>query len=265
VNEGSGDRIELAGRVLYLCATAEKATAPFIVRVDGKSGHASMPGIADNALVRAGRLLERLGSFAPSRRLGPETEALLAALLGEAGAPATAVERVRALSPAAAAMVEPMLAATVAPTQIAGSPRVNVIPGSCEVVCDCRLLPGQEQSEVEAELRAHLAGSDYELAWSPPNGGTRSALGTPLWDACASFVDAEEPGAELVPILLPGFTDSHYLREAFGTIAYGFLPMRAMHPQLAATLIHSADERMHVEDLELGVRFLVHAARELLG
>ena len=33
------------------------------------------------------------------------------------------------------------------------------------------------------------------------------------------------------------------MRDAFGTVAYGFFPMRAMDPQLAARLIHSADER----------------------
>ena len=64
-------------------------------------------------------------------------------------------------------------------------------------------------------------------------------------------------------MLLPGFTDSHYLREAFGTIAYGFFPMRTMDPELAARLIHSADERIAVDDLEAGVRFLRHVAATL--
>ena len=34
----------LGGAPVYLCATAEKMSAPFIVRVYGRSGHASMPG-----------------------------------------------------------------------------------------------------------------------------------------------------------------------------------------------------------------------------
>ena len=37
-----------------------------------------------------------------------------------------------------------------------------------------------------------------------------------------------------------------------------------MHPAEAALLIHSADERVPAEDLELGVRFLRQAARTLL-
>ena len=68
VNEGAGDRVELGGKVLYLCATAEKMSSPFVLRVSGRSGHASMPSIADNALVKAAPLVERLGAFAPRRR-----------------------------------------------------------------------------------------------------------------------------------------------------------------------------------------------------
>ena len=63
VNEGAGDRVELGGKVLYLCSTAEKMSSPFVLRVHGRSGHASMPAIADNALVKAAPLVERLGAL----------------------------------------------------------------------------------------------------------------------------------------------------------------------------------------------------------
>ena len=39
--------------------------------------------------------------------------------------------------------------------------------------------------------------------------------------------------------------------------------MRTMDAETAARLIHSADERVPVDDLELGVRFLRHAARSV--
>ena len=78
-----------------------------------------------------------------------------------------------------------------------------------------------------------------------------------------SFVAEEDPGAVLAPVVVPGFTDSHFMREAFGTACYGFFPMRTMVSELAARLIHSADERIPVEDLELGTRFLLHVVRTL--
>jgi acetylornithine deacetylase/succinyl-diaminopimelate desuccinylase-like protein len=66
-------------------------------------------------------------------------------------------------------------------------------------------------------------------------------------------------------VCVAGVTDSHWFREAFGTVAYGFFPSRVMDPEVAARLIHSADERVPVEDLELGVEWMRFAAQSLLG
>jgi acetylornithine deacetylase/succinyl-diaminopimelate desuccinylase-like protein len=256
VNEGAGDRVELGGRVLYLCASAEKRSAPFVLHVHGRSGHASMPAIADNALVRASRLIARLGEFAPEPRLLPETEGFLAAIADRVPAPADALAVARGIDPVAAELVEPLLGLTVSPTMIAASEKRNVIPGRCEVTVDCRLLPGQTEAEAESVLREWLGVDSYELEWRDAQGGTRSELRTPLWSAIERFVAQLEPGARLAPICVAGFTDSHWLREAFGTVAYGFFPMRKMSAEVAARLIHSADERIPVEDVELGVEFL---------
>jgi acetylornithine deacetylase/succinyl-diaminopimelate desuccinylase-like protein len=262
INEGGGDRVEVNGRTVYLCSTAEKMSSPFFLHVHGRSGHASMPGIADNALVKAAPLIEKLGAMRPRPRLLPETEAFFRAL-GGAPDPDELPDRLAALEPSIRAMVEPMLSLTVSPTIIDASHRRNVIPGRCEIDCDCRLLPGQTQAEAELELRECLGDGDYELEWIEAVGGTSSPLDTPLWDAIESFVRAEDEGAILSPVVVPGFTDSHFMREAFGTISYGFFPMRAMDSEVAARLIHSADERIAVEDLELGTLFLLHAVRTL--
>ena len=136
---------------------------------------------------------------------------------------------------------------------------------ACEVVVDCRLLPGQTQAEVEPLLREVLGDGDYDFEWIEGRGGTRSPLQTPLWDAVAGFVAEADPEAAVVPICVAGFTDSHWLRESFGTVVYGFFPMRTMDARLASRLIHSADERAHVEDLELGVECFRHVARAVCG
>jgi len=263
INEGAGDRLELGGDAFYLCSTAEKMSAPFRIRVRGRSGHASMPGIADNALVKAARLIERLVAYRPEPQLQQEVEAFLRAVLGEVPTPGSVVERARAVHPIAAELVEPLLAMTLSPTMISASQKRNVIPALCEVTVDCRLLPGQHPQHVEPLLRAVLGGDvEYELEWIEAQGGTRSPLDTPLWDAVDSFVALSEPGARAVPICSAGFTDSHWLREAFGTVAYGFFPARSMPAEVAAQLIHSADERVPVDDLELGLdwlRYVAHA------
>jgi acetylornithine deacetylase/succinyl-diaminopimelate desuccinylase-like protein len=261
VNEGAGDRVELGGKVLYLCSTAEKMSAPFLLRVHGRSGHASMPSIADNALVKAAPLIKRLGEFAVEPQLIPEVEGLLAAMLGSVPAPAAALAAARRCSPLAGELVEPLLGPTVSPTKAHASDERNVIPAVCEVTLDVRLLPGQTPAAAEAAFRAWLGPGDYELVNIEAQGGTRSAIGGALWDAVESFVEVEEPGASAAPICVAGFTDSHWLREAFDTVAYGFFPARALDFETAARLIHSADERVPVADLDLGVRFMRHAAQ----
>jgi acetylornithine deacetylase/succinyl-diaminopimelate desuccinylase-like protein len=255
LNEGGGDRLELGGRPFWVCATAEKMSAPFVLRVRGRSGHASMPGIADNALVKAATLIQRIAAYAPER----ETQQEVAAFLRIVGSDFDGLE------PTAKEMIEPLLSTTLSPTMITASQKRNVIPALCEITVDCRLLPETRPADAEPQIRAMLGDDiEYELEFTEAHGGTRSALDTPLWRAVESFVDQTDPGAHAVPICTAGFTDSHWLRDAFGATAYGFFPAR-MAPELMASLIHSANERVPVDDLELGVSWLRHAARELLS
>jgi len=268
INEGGGDRVELEdGRPVYLPTVAEKMSAPFRLRVRGRSGHASMPGIADNPLVGAAKLIERISAYRPEPQMGPEVEAFLSVLLGEVPPAQEAVERLAPLSPVGAAVVQALLAPTFSPTMIAGSPKRNVIPGAIELEVDCRLLPGQHPEHVEPMIRAVLGGDvDYELEWIEARGGTRSSMDTPLWRALEEWVAEVEPGARAAPLACAGFTDSHWLREAFGTVAYGFFPSTGELPaEVSAGLVHSADERIPVADLELGVDWLRYAARTVLG
>ncbi len=263
INEGAGDRLELGGRVFYTCAAAEKISSPFRLLVRGRSGHAALPGIADNALVKAARLIERVAAYSEEPQLGPETEGFLAALTGSVPSAGDALETARAVDSAAAEILEPLLAVTLAPTRISASDKRNVIPGLCDVTVDCRLLPGDSPERIDAALRDWLVSDDYELVWRGPQGGTRSLLDTPLWSAIETFVERAEPGAVVAPLVVAGFTDSHWLRESFGAVVYGFFPQKEMSAELAARLVHSADERIEVADLELGIDFLRHAAQAI--
>jgi acetylornithine deacetylase/succinyl-diaminopimelate desuccinylase-like protein len=256
VNEGGGERYEFGDRVrvLYVCAVGEKATAPFHVRLHGRAGHASDPHSADNALLRAPPVLEALGRLGFAPTLIPEVEAFLQETLGEVPPVEEALARARAVDPLAAQLIAPLLSATLSPTMIEASRKRNVIPGSCTITVDCRLLPGQPREEVEALVRAGVPG-DWELEWIENEcvGGTRSPIETPLWRALEAWVGDTEPGARLAPIACGGFTDSHYVRSGLGTTAYGFFPIKAMAPELVARLVHGADERIAVDDLELAV------------
>jgi acetylornithine deacetylase/succinyl-diaminopimelate desuccinylase-like protein len=118
----------------------------------------------------------------------------------------------------------------------------------------------------DAQRRTRGGDVDYDLEWIEARGGTRSPLDTPLWKALEEWVAEVEPAAAVAPLACVGFTDSHWLRDAFGTVAYGFFPSTGeLPPEVAASLVHSADERIPVADLEYGVSWLRYAAHAVLG
>ena len=161
----------------------------------------------------------------------------------------------------------PRLGITIAPTRLGASDALNVMPGRASVDCDCRLLPGMGHAELRGASCAAALGDDipYELEWlDEVTGGTISPVDTPLTAACQGFFDRHDPGAVLLPEISTGFTDSHYMREAFGTIAYGFWPTALdAHGGRTSAGFHNADERLHVDDLAYAVRFHLEVAREI--
>ena len=267
LNEGASERLTLAdGRTVVTVNVGEKATLPALVTALGRAAHASTPLAGANAVPRLATLIDRLAAYRPQRRVLPETRVLLEALVGDVGDDLDdAIDRAQGLHPAFAELVAPLFATTIAPTRLRGSDARNVMPARASVECDCRVLPGTTEAELEDELAAAL-GTDvpYEIEFlEPPNGGSISSIDTPLFDLCRRWVDANDPGAILLPTLCTGFTDSHFMRAAFGTVAYGFWPMRHTPYEVAAAGIHSVDERVHVDDLGYATRFHVEACREI--
>jgi acetylornithine deacetylase/succinyl-diaminopimelate desuccinylase-like protein len=267
LNEGASERLTLAdGRTVVTINVGEKATLPALVTALGHAAHASTPEAGANAVPRLAALISRLAAHRAPRRVLPETRALLEALVGPFdGDLDAAIARARTLHPAFGELVGPLFQTTIAPTRLRGSTARNVMPARASVECDCRVLPGTAEADLEAELRAAL-GEDlaYDLEFlEPPIGGSVSPIDTPLFEVCRRFVAENDPGAVLLPTLCTGFTDSHFMREAFGSVAYGFWPMRHTPYEVAAAGIHSTDERIHADDLGYATRFHVEACRAI--
>ena len=96
--------------------------------------------------------------------------------------------------------------------------------------------------------------------------GNRSPISSPLMDALAAWIEANDPGAKTVPTILPGFTDSRHFRAAFPEcVAYGFFPQRNQSLLQTQALIHAPDERIDMLDLAWAAEFYRELAVELLG
>ena len=89
-------------------------------------------------------------------------------------------------------------------------------------------------------------------------------MDTHLWEVCAQYLGQRIPGATLLPLVSPGFTDSHWVRRAWGTAAYGLAPVIDTDVNVYLDSMHGADERLMVSDLEEMARshpFVLEAIR----
>jgi len=265
LNEGGGEVVEYDGRRLYPLGCGEKGVFRFSVTTDGVAGHASIPKMGVNALLKMAPVLERLGARQPGYDLTDEARALLVALAGDGdgargdggdGDAAAALDRVRAIDPALAILVEPMMGVTLTPTRIRASEKVNVIPSEAVLEVDCRVPPGLGEAEARVRIEEVLGPDGYRIEFFDTVVGNRSPFASPFATAIGSWIGEQDPGAEVVPFVLPGFTDSRHFRAAFPDLtAYGFFPHRHMTMQQASPLIHSADERIDVRDLGFAAAF----------
>jgi acetylornithine deacetylase/succinyl-diaminopimelate desuccinylase-like protein len=259
LNEGSAERLTLSsGATIVTVAVGEKAAGCVRLTALGEAAATFWPGLGANAVPRLATLIRRLGPGVLRRRLLPSTRPLLAELAHQTDEDlSAAVARAGQLHPAFESMLSPMFADTVALTRLGGSDSLNVMPARAWVEGDCRVLPGTTEDEVLASLSS-LLGDDlpYEIEMTQPlTGGSVSAVDSPLFEACRRFVARHDPGTTVVPVLCPSFTDSHYLREAFGTVAYGFWPVRSTPYEVMYGGLHGQDERVHVDDLGYATLF----------
>jgi acetylornithine deacetylase/succinyl-diaminopimelate desuccinylase-like protein len=263
LNEGAGTVMPYGDRRLYGVCCAEKGTFRFRLTARGRAGHASVPALADNALLKLVPAVERLAGADLPYDLTDETRGLLRGLGEDPDDPAAALRGIEATEPRIAALVKAGMQVTVAPTMIAASEKINVIPGAAELMVDGRAPAGLDPGSVEERLAPLVDG--LEIEWLEQVVGNRSPVESALMDAIGAWVGEHDPGAEAVPTVLPAFTDSRWWRDAFpDCVAYGFFPQR--HQTLYDTwpLIHGADERIDVRDLAYAAAFYVHLPKVML-
>jgi|HubBroStandDraft_6_1064221.scaffolds.fasta_scaffold116561_2 acetylornithine deacetylase/succinyl-diaminopimelate desuccinylase-like protein len=266
VNEGGGAVFEYRGRRRYGVCCAEKGVFRFTLTTDGVAGHASMPKIAENALLKMGPLLQRLAECQPAYTLTPEPAAFLRGIGEDPEDPAEAVANLLAADPRLESMFEPMLGVTFAPTRIRASEKINVIPSRAELKVDCRVPPGLGEAEVLRGIAEVLGEDGFRIEFTERVVGNRSPMESPLMDEIRGWVGERDPGAEIVPVILPGFTDSRHFRTAFPEcVAYGFFPQRHQSLLESMPLMHGADERIDVRDVAFAAEFFRDLARSVLG
>ncbi len=268
INEGGGEVFEYGGARLYGVCCGEKGIFRFTLTAHGASGHASIPRTGDNALLKLGPVLDRLAGATLSVQLTEAPAAFLRGVGEDPEHPEVAFEHIESTDPALLTLLEPMFGVTLTPTMAHASDKINVIPSRASLKIDCRVPPGFGEDAARERIDQLLGpeGRSFDIEFTEKVMGNSSPAATPVMDAIDRWVKANDPGAGTVPVILPGFSDSKWFRDAFPEcVAYGFFPQRHMNMLEAAPLVHNADERIDVRDLGFAAGSYVDIARELLG
>lgn len=289
ISEGGRCALKDGKVVEYGFETAEKIYNDFRLWIRGKSGHSSVP-LPRNAIYDLGRLLEKAAEFRLPVRVTETVAAALAALADRPeNAPFRDVMKRAAAGDVEAAEIlcrEPRLNAqlrsTFIPTMVRGGIRANVLPPDVEVNFNARLLPGDKIEQVIRSLLSHIGLPDAPIVeigeaaidpWKKENPRAEAAVflidrGV---DAPASSADTEmyralvrtakrlTPEAVAVPRMTTGATDLRFFRLK-GVQGYGISPCPVGEAEEGT--MHDHNERVRVESVKFGVRFVLEMVLE---
>jgi acetylornithine deacetylase/succinyl-diaminopimelate desuccinylase-like protein len=281
INEGGGLAIPINGKNVFTIQTAEKGILWLKIKAKGKPGHGSVPGVADNAILRINKVVGKLGNYRSKISVVPTVKQFLngiakenklvqqalSILLQNPAAGDQILDMLAQRDKVMAEEVRAMLRMTIAPTIIRGGVKENIIPSECEAVFDCRILPGQNPADAMKEIKGLLKDAEPEklefeiIQASEPS---ESSMDTPLYDQIVDVLKEFQPNDSAAPILLTGGTDSKFFRK-IGSICYGFQPMRADMPygEILKT-VHGIDERISTENLVFGTSVLYNVVERFM-
>lgn len=153
---------------------------------------------------------------------------------------------------------------TISLTGLQGSNKTNVIPAEAGADIDIRLLPDTDPAEFLATLKRIV--DDTAVVWTAqltPKAPLESPTDTELFRAIERAARERDPKVFVTTPMLTGATDRPTYR-ALGIATYGFDPFRVEAAD-AQRGVHGNDERISVENMGFGVKFLYDVLRYAQG
>jgi acetylornithine deacetylase/succinyl-diaminopimelate desuccinylase-like protein len=253
ISEVGGYSVTLGGTRAYLVETAEKAAMVLRMWARGTAGHGSLLH-TDNAVTKLAAAVTRLDRHRFPLVRNEAVQQFLAGVSELTGIEFPADDPERALDRLGplARLVGAMFRDTATVTMLEAGYKANVVPSVAEATVDCRIVPGREE-DFDRELPAILGpGIEYEWRRMPP---VQTTFDGPLVDSMVAAIQAEDPGARVLPYLLPASTDAKSFRD-LGIRHFGFAPLRLPADLDFPALFHGVDERVPVDALAFGTRVL---------
>jgi acetylornithine deacetylase/succinyl-diaminopimelate desuccinylase-like protein len=149
---------------------------------------------------------------------------------------------------------------TISLTVLQGSNKTNVIPAEASAEIDIRLLPDQRAEDMLATLTRIVGDTAVHFTTLlAPKAPFESPVNTDLFRAVERAAEERDPQSFVTSSMMTGATDRPSYRR-LGIIAYGLDPFKveAADEQKG---VHGNDERVSVDNLGAGVRFLYDILR----
>jgi len=248
LNEAGGFTCHVGNDRFYPVQVAEKGYVTVKVTVTDAPGHGAVPR-SRTAITRLAELILKVANT-PMRL---NATALMRSSLAAIG---VALDSVPPL-------LVPMITNTASPTMIRAGYKDNVIPGEASMVLDGRILPGENPESFCAELRS-IIGTEPALELVKTAPPIEFAVQTPLFASIRKHTEAADPGAQVLPWMIPTGTDSKYYGQ-LGAVCYGFAPVKLAPEMPFGALYHAHDERMPLEGFFWGLRLYAQVVLEFLG
>lgn len=273
INEGGGFGLNIGGRRVYVCQSAEKGVCWMKLTAEGKPGHGSTPK-GDNAVATLAEAVIRLSRARLPLHVVPTVREFVQQLARLLPFPQSLIlplvlspvfEPVVAKALAREEMLGPLLRASVrntaTPTVLNAGSKTNVIPSVAEAQVDGRLIPGQTPDDLIREIRPYI-GDKIRIDIIGTSEPSEAGYQTPLYTILGDVLAEEDPGAVLLPFMITGSTDGRFLAK-HGVKVYGFCPMKQDTDQSPLEMAHGHNERISVANLGFATRVLYKAILRL--
>ncbi len=277
LNEGGGSPLEIGGKRFYTCQAGEKGGTRLRLTVRGNPGHASTPA-ENTAMSKLGLALERLHAWdhptvmtatvrmmleSIASALGGEEQKRIESLLAQ-DAPAWEELAQLPLPERYLPTFKAVTRNTAVPTMIAGGQQINVIPGEITIAVDGRLLPGADPEQFLREAREAIGdAAEVDFLYNNQEVGVEADPQSSFFDAIQRTMSEIDPEGTVIPSLIAGGTDASLVP---GVKVYGFFPMMPTERlQMYRPLVHSHNERVHMDDLAYGTEFVYRLVMNVAG
>ena len=258
VGEGGGYSVTVDGSRAYLMNTGEKGVLWLDLEARGQAGHGSLPAV-DNPTLTLAAAVTRIGEIQWPLILSDTTMILLERLRTLAGSDATATpEELASVVGPSATRIRAGLRDVSNVTMISAGYKQNVVPETASATVDVRYIPGRRE-EVLAAVQA-AAGDRVTVTEQIHLPAFESSVDNAFIDLMQEVISEADPGAVILPHLIPGGTDAKALLRA-GITGYGFIPLRLPEDFAFPAMFHGVDERVPLESLEFGEDVVVRLLR----